>query len=141
MFKRIIAIALCLLLVLSFAACKKDKADGSSTDITSSDATQDFDQDIWDEGSLTEEEKEELEELWNDLKENSNAEIVGSSSTDSTSSTGSSSSANSSSQESSSAESSSSGSSSTPSNTTSSTVSSSSELAGSISVGNSGIIW
>jgi len=134
MFKRIIAIALCLLLVLSFAACKKDKVDGSSSDITSSDATQDFDQDIWDEGSLTEEEKEELEELWNDLKENSNAEIVGSSSTDST---GSSSSANSSSQESSSAESSSSGSSSTPS----STESSSSELSGSISVGNSGIIW
>lgn len=140
MFKRIIAIVLSLLLVLSFAACKKDNTEGASSDITSSDGTQDFDQDIFDEGLLTDEEREELEELWNDLKENSNAEIVGSSSTDSTSSTGSSSSANSS-DDTNSAESTSSGSSSTSSKLPSSNDEDTNNLSGEIVVGDNDFIW
>lgn len=78
MLKRIIAIVLALLLVFSFAACKKDKTDGTSSVITDSNPTQDFDNDEWDEGEdLTDEEKEELEELWNDIVNNGGAEIVG----------------------------------------------------------------
>ncbi len=135
MFKRILAITLCLLLVLSFAACKKDKADGASSDITSSDATQDFDQDIWDEGSLTEEEKEELEDLWDKLKENADAEISVSPSSNSTSST------NSNSEESNSTGSSSSDSTSTPSKNPESNDDDTNNLSGEIVVGDNGFIW
>ena len=61
-FKKVIALVLALVFICTaLIACKKDKTGGASSDITSSDATQDFDQDIWDEGSLTKEEKEELE--------------------------------------------------------------------------------
>lgn len=77
MLKKFIAFFLCLLLVVSFAACKKNKtdADGSSKP-TLSDPTQDYEQDKWYEGeNLTEEEKEEIEDLWNDLVQNGGAEI------------------------------------------------------------------
>lgn len=141
MFKRILAITLCLLLVLSFAACKKDKTGGASSDITSSDATQDFDQDIWDEGSLTEEEKEELEDLWDKLKENANAEISTTPSSNSTSSSNSTPSSNSSSEESNSTGSSSSNSTSTPSKTPDSSDDDKGDLSGEISVEDKGFIW
>lgn len=77
MLKKLIALFLCLLLVFSFAACKKDKDDiESSSKATTSDPTQDYENDQWDEGeNLTEEEKEEIEDLWNDLVQNGNAEI------------------------------------------------------------------
>ena len=62
MLKKLIALFLCLLLVFSFAACKKDKDDiESSSKATTSDPTQDYENDQWDEGeNLTEEEKEEI---------------------------------------------------------------------------------
>ncbi len=77
MLKRLIALFLCLLLVFSFAACKKDKDDiESSSKPTTSDPTQDYEQDEWyDGGNLTDEEKEEIEDLWNDLVQNGGAEI------------------------------------------------------------------
>lgn len=72
MLKKLIALFLCLLLVVSFAACKKDKDDvDSSSNQSTSDPTQDYEQDEWyDGGDLTEEEKEEIEDLWNDLVQN-----------------------------------------------------------------------
>ena len=58
MLKRIIAILLCLLLVFSFAACKKNNADGGSSNPSSSDATQDFEKeyDEWENDEPTDEE-------------------------------------------------------------------------------------
>lgn len=72
MLKKLIALFLCLLLVVSFVACKKDKDDvDSSSNQTTSDPTQDYEQDEWyDGGDLTDEEKEEIEDLWNDLVQN-----------------------------------------------------------------------
>lgn len=79
MIKRLLVIVLCLALVLSFAACKKDEEKDntppSSTPV-SSDPTQDYDKDAFDEGEdLTDEEKEELEDLWNELVQNGGADI------------------------------------------------------------------
>lgn len=77
MLKKFIALILCVLLVLSFAACKKDKNDvDSSSNQTTSDPTQDYENDEWNENeNLTKEEKEEVENLWNDLVQNGGAEI------------------------------------------------------------------
>lgn len=78
MLKKFIAIFLCLLLVVSFAACKKDKdnIDSSSSPSAFSDPTQDYDKDEWTEDEdLTEDEKQQVEDLWNDLLQNGGAEI------------------------------------------------------------------
>lgn len=79
MLKKLIALLLCFLLVISFSACKKDKGDvdSSSQQTSSSDPTQDYENDQWDEGeNLTEEEKDKVEDLWNDLIQNGGAQIV-----------------------------------------------------------------
>lgn len=120
MFKKLTAILLCLLLVLSFAACGKDK-DNSSSDNGSSemrDPTQDYNDKWGDNENLTDEEKQEVEDLWNELLGNGGAEITTSDS---------SSSKNSSSQGSSSQGSSSQGSSSQGSSSSDSSSSSSSD--------------
>lgn len=77
MLKKLIILFFCLILALSFAACKKDKGDiESSSQQTTSDTTQDYENDKWGNGDeLTEEEKEEIEDVWNDLVQNGGAEI------------------------------------------------------------------
>ena len=96
MLKKIIALVLCVALVFAFAACgKKDNSSNpTSSDTTTSDPTQDFDSDKWDEGAgLTSSEREELEDLWGELSSNlssSGAEIqVPSNSSDSGTASGS----------------------------------------------------
>ena len=91
MSKKLIVLLLCVSLILTFVACgtKKDdkKTDSSepssssptSSEGTSSDPTQDYEADKWEEGAgLTDEEREELEELWGEISSNlssSGAEI------------------------------------------------------------------
>ncbi|MBQ1187263.1 MAG: hypothetical protein IIX54_06230 [Clostridia bacterium] len=89
MFKKILALLLALLLVFSFAACKKDNADGTSSVVTDDNPTQDYDNGEWDEGEdLTSSEREELEDLWNDITTNGSTEVTTGESSN-TSSTGS----------------------------------------------------
>lgn len=85
MFKKLTVILLSLLLVLSFAACGKDKdkdnsSSGSSsgTSSVSSDPTQDFEDEWGENDGLTQEELDEIEKLWNDGVNNGNggAEIT-----------------------------------------------------------------
>ena len=102
MLKRFIAVLLALLLLVSFAGCKKgkdnadDNSNPSSSAPVSSDPTQDYDNDEWDEGeNLTDEEREEIEDLWNDLVNNGGAEIEGGNSSDSSTTTSSNSSSSS----------------------------------------------
>ncbi|MBO5852490.1 MAG: hypothetical protein J6Q74_01610 [Clostridia bacterium] len=74
--KKIIAILLCLVLLFSFAACKKNK-DTTDDSSTPSNPTQDYDKDEWEDGAgLTDDEREELEDLWNDLNSNGGAEVI-----------------------------------------------------------------
>ncbi len=92
MSKKLIALLLCISLILTFVACGTKKDDKKKTDSseptssaptssegTSSDPTQDYESDKWDEGAgLTDEEREELENLWGELSSNlssSGAEI------------------------------------------------------------------
>lgn len=91
MSKKLIVLLLCVSLILTFVACgtKKDdkKTDSSepssssptSSEGTSSDPTQDYEADKWEEGAgLTDEEREELEDLWGEISSNlssSGAEI------------------------------------------------------------------
>lgn len=84
MMKKLIIFCLCLILALSFVACKKNNDDNSSIP---SDPTQDFTNDEWEDGAgLTDDEKQEIEDLWNDLKDNGNTEIEVPGSSDNTSS-------------------------------------------------------
>lgn len=86
MFKKILALLLALLLVFSFAACKKDNADGTSSVVTDDNPTQDYDNGEWDEGEdLTSSEREELEDLWNDITNNGSTEITTGESSDTSS--------------------------------------------------------
>lgn len=102
MLKKLIILFFCLILALSFAACKKDKGDiESSSQQTTSDTTQDYENDKWGNGDeLTEEEKEEIEDVWNDLVQNGGGATI--TPGNNSSSTSNSSSSNSSSQNSSS---------------------------------------
>ena len=81
MLKKIVLLLLSVLLVLSFASCKwgnKADKDNSSSDFTS-DILQDYDNDFGEDDELTEDEKEELEDLWNQATGNGNSSIVASS--------------------------------------------------------------
>ncbi len=97
MLKRLLLLVLSLALILTFSACGKSKDKDGETDKkpnssvgTSGDATQDFD-DEWDEDQLTDEEREELENLWGEMTDNAKPEISGGSSSNGSSSVGSSS--------------------------------------------------
>lgn len=86
MLKRLLLLVLSVALILSFSACGKSKDKDGETDKkpnssvgTSGDATQDFD-DEWDEDQLTDEEREDLEDLWGELTDNVKPEISGGSS-------------------------------------------------------------
>lgn len=86
MLKRLLLLVLSVALILSFSACGKSKDKDGETDKkpnssvgTSGDATQDFD-DEWDEDQLTDEEREELEDLWGEITDNAKPEISGGSS-------------------------------------------------------------
>lgn len=89
-FKKIVAVMLCLLFVLSLTACGKEGAgSGNNSSIASdNDPTQDYDDDTWINGSsITESAKEELEDLWGEIKDNTSGEIVGSNGTSSSGTT------------------------------------------------------
>ena len=86
MLKRLLLFVLSLAQILSFSACGKSKDKDGETDKkpnssvgTSGDATQDFD-DEWDEDQPTDEEREELKDLWGEMTDNAKPEISGGSS-------------------------------------------------------------
>lgn len=80
--KKLIVVFLAALLVLTFAACGKDKTESVPSSTTNSGPAQDYDVDEWGENAADDEQDEATESLWNDLLSGNGGAEIGGSNTD-----------------------------------------------------------